>query len=439
MLDILLFVVLPYLALTACIFGSIYRIRKQGLTYTALSSQFLESKALVWGSVPWHIGIILILLAHIIVLVAPGPWKAAMSVQPVLQAVEISGIALSVGCIVGLLVLIVRRIMSSRLQAVSTTMDFVVLLLLLVQVATGLGMALHYKWGAAWAPGSMTPYIWSLFTFNPNIAVIQDMPILVRAHIVGAWLIILVIPFSRLIHMFAVPIEYLFRPPQKVVWTNERRAEAAREHYVEEEARRHFLRAGIGIAAGGALLAVGALDKTWRFFFGPRLSKEEEGEMMELRLKRLQATAEQRKLELERQQSNYILIAKLSELNGTKGKYFTDYSMQPAMAFKDKDGLPILLSAKCTHLGCTVGNDVNAKGQILCPCHVSFFDIETGKPNEGAPAKLPLPLLGWVLMDTKGTVLLERNRAGKITGERNASALAEANVYIARAHAEAVS
>jgi Rieske Fe-S protein len=177
----------------------------------------------------------------------------------------------------------------------------------------------------------------------------------------------------------------------------------------------------------------------FRFFFGPRLSDKEQVEMMETRLKRLQATANQKQLELERQQSKFILIASLSDLNTTQGKYFIDYDMRPALAFRGKDGLPVLLSAKCTHLGCTVGNEVNDQGKILCPCHVSFFDVGSGVPDADAPAKAPLPKLPWVLMDSKGTVIASCTDKGVVSGNTNPAAVKGTNVYVARSNQEMVS
>ena len=61
-----------------------------------------------------------------------------------------AGIALSVLCVVGLAVLALRRLTSARVQAVTTTMDLVVLAVLLVQIVLGLAVAVHYRWGAAW-------------------------------------------------------------------------------------------------------------------------------------------------------------------------------------------------------------------------------------------------------------------------------------------------
>lgn len=432
MIDSLLFIALPYLAIFVGVFGSIYRIRTAPMTYSSLSSQFLESKGLMWGSLPWHIGITIILLAHVIAFLVPGLWQSLVSHQTVLAAVESIGLGLSILCLMGLIVLAVRRLTSAKIQAVTSVMDLVVIVLLLLQVGLGLATAVHCKWGSSWCSGTTTPYLWSLVTFQPDVSYISDLPLVVKAHIVGAWLFIFVIPFSRLLHMFAVPVEYLFRPPQNVVWTNPNHCNVASQNFVNEEARRHFLRAFAGIVFGGFLLSLGTFRNVFYFFFGPRLGRKEETELMELRLSRLESTVGQRKLELERQASNYILVGKLEDLNQETGKYFIDFKMQPAIAFKGKDALPLLISAKCTHLGCTVGNNVDGQGRILCPCHVSYFDIVTGEPNPEAPAKSPLPHLGWVVMDEQGKVLASRDAAGKTDGDIPAQSRAGARVYISK-------
>jgi len=432
MIESFLFGALPYVALFVCIFGSIYRIRTQPISYSSLSSQFLESQGLMWGSLPWHIGILLILLGHFIALLLPGLWHSLMLHSLVLASVEASGLGLSILCVIGLIVLAVRRISSAKIQSVTTPMDLVVLFLLLGQVTLGMVTATMHKWGALWCSATTTPYVWSILTFRPDISFVQDLPIAMRMHIIGAWLLILLIPFSRLIHMFAVPIQYLFRPPQIVEWTSERKEEAAGEIFESEETRRHFMHATIGIGSGLALLSIGIMDKLLRFFLGPRLSQKEESELMEFKLKQLERTAHQKSLELERQENPYILIGTLEELNPTTGKYFIDYKMTPAMAFKGDDGLPNLLSAKCTHLGCTVANQVNSDGKVVCPCHLSYFNIKTGQPDQDAPAKAPLPHLGWVLMDTKGNVLASRTAQGEFTGSIDPTKLQGARVYIAK-------
>ncbi|MCA9813902.1 MAG: respiratory nitrate reductase subunit gamma [Candidatus Obscuribacterales bacterium] len=432
-IDTLFYIVLPYLAVLICIIGSIYRIRREPMTYSSLSSQFLEARGLMWGSLPWHIGITLILLGHVIPFLFPGQWNALVSNKPVLLTIECLGYGLSALCLFGLVVLAARRLVSSRVQKVTTGMDMLVLLLLVFQVILGMMTAMSAQYGSLWCTGTTVPYLWSLVTMTPDVSYIQDLPHVMKAHILGAWLIVLLVPFSRLIHMFSVPLSYLTRPPQNVIWTNPRHEKDKAETFAKDDARRHFIKASCGVLGGITLLSIGALDKIGQFFFGPRLSFNEETELMESKLKRLELTAEQRKLEVERRENEFILVSALKDLDPIEGKYFIDYQMQPAIAFKREDGLPQLISAKCTHLGCTVGNKADNEGKILCPCHVSYFDIKTGVPNQGAPAEAPLPILGWVVLNPKGEVLASREKSGEIKGKINNSDLDSAQVFIRRA------
>ncbi len=203
--------------------------------------------------------------------------------------------------------------------------------------------------------------------------------------------------------------------------------------------RRRFIKAVAATLGGAFLLVIGAADKVFRFFFGPRLSRQAEAKLMNLRLQRLKETERQRSLELEREESDCILVGVLSQLSASEGKYFIDYEMRPGLAFLGSDGLPNLLSAKCTHLGCTVGNAANEQGKILCPCHVSYFNIKTGEPDPGSPAKSPLPHLGWVLKDKSGKIVATRTAEGRTHGTISGDMLKDCDVYISRSEVQSPS
>ncbi|HEY9713839.1 MAG TPA: Rieske (2Fe-2S) protein [Chroococcales cyanobacterium] len=175
--------------------------------------------------------------------------------------------------------------------------------------------------------------------------------------------------------------------------------------------RRGFLKGGLALAAGLGLLSAGALVTVVRYFLRPKLSKQAAEQLGRQRLEHLKTTFEEETLKLERRTQKSIAVAKLSELDATTGKYFVDAEMAPALAFLDGDGLPLLLSARCTHLGCTVGNQVDEKGKILCPCHISYFDIKTGEPSPGSPARRPLPHIAWILKDAGGKNVLASSAA----------------------------
>jgi nitrate reductase gamma subunit len=59
---------------------------------------------------------------------------------------------------------------------------------------------------------------WSLAKLNPNLAAVSAMPLLVKLHIVNAYLVIGYFPFTRLVHVLVVPNPYLWRKPQVVRW-----------------------------------------------------------------------------------------------------------------------------------------------------------------------------------------------------------------------------
>lgn len=205
----------------------------------------------------------------------------------------------------------------------------------------------------------------------------------------------------------------------------------------KENGRRHFLAGFLCLAGGLISISSASVVTILRFVFGKAMSKEKTTELEQERLKLLGQEKELGKLELERQTENEIFIARLSDLDAAKGKYFTDYQMQQALAFLDKDNLPILLSAKCTHLGCTVGSQVDDEGRILCPCHISYFNITTGQPGVGSPAKKPLPHLSWVLKDDSGKVVAKRLQNFPVEGRPDLHDLEKVSVYLLQDSKEA--
>lgn len=441
MVETFLYVGLPYISISILIVGSIYRYRSRKFSYSALSSQMLENRSLLWGSVPFHLGILIIFFGHLVPFLFPTVWHRLTTYYPFLIAAEVTGFVASGLTLFGLSVLAGRRLTSARLQGVTSLMDLVVLGLLLFQTAMGLSVAVGYRWGALWSTGTTTPYLWSLITFQPDSTFIEQLPPVMKIHLVGAWILFLLVPFSRLVHIFSFPFHYIVRPPLKFVWAGVRRLNVP-QHLEEAgrvQGRRSLLKGILGIGGAAALLSAGVFEKLFHFFRGPQMSPAEEIEFLRKRLTRLESTATERTLQLERMQKDRIEVARLSELSPTVGKYFIDYEMRPALAFLGKDGLPILISAKCTHLGCTVGSEVDAQGRILCPCHISYFDIRTGEPNAGSPAKEPLPHLGWELWDEEQRLIAEKSPGESLEGELdNRQQLEHCTVYIAKRFGESV-
>ncbi len=222
-LDMLLFAVLPYLAMVIFLVLTIQRYRSQTFTYSSLSSQFLENQFHFWGMVPFHYGIITVLSGHVVAFLIPRRILAWNSVPLRLYVLEVSALIFGILTIVGLLNLIARRLTDAKAKTVTSTGDWVLLVMLAVQVFSGIYIAIFHGWGSSWFAAAATPYLRSLLTLRPDIAFIAAMPWMVKLHIVNAWIVIGLFPFTRLVHILVVPNPYLWRKPQLVRWNWDRK------------------------------------------------------------------------------------------------------------------------------------------------------------------------------------------------------------------------
>ena len=217
-LDNFLFITLPYLALVVFLIGSIYRYRVVKFSYSSLSSQFLEGRQLFWGVAPFHWGILFLFFGHITALLIPRSVLAFNRVPARLLVLEVTAFAFGLIVLFGLVLLLVRRTTKARIKAVTSHMDYFIEGLLIVEVILGLLVALTVRWGSSWFAAVLTPYLRSIFIFQPDIAAVSALPWLVKLHIIGAFLVVGMIPFSRLVHLLVVPLHYLWRPYQRVIW-----------------------------------------------------------------------------------------------------------------------------------------------------------------------------------------------------------------------------
>ncbi len=213
-----LFLIFPYVAIVLAVVGTVYRLIRRPFTVSSLSSQLLESRKLFWGSVPFHWGIVLILVGHLAALLVPAGFELWNRVPVRLYVLEITGLALALWTLFGLGVLIYRRISVSRIRVVTSRTDVAVLVLLLAQVVTGILIATVYRFGSYWGTGVFVPYLYSLFTLQPRPELVAPLPFALQLHAFLFFVFLVVFPFSRLVHIITVPLQYLTRPFQLVKW-----------------------------------------------------------------------------------------------------------------------------------------------------------------------------------------------------------------------------
>ena len=217
-LDGLLFGILPYVALFTFLLVTIQRYRGQAFTYSSLSSQFLENRQHFYGLVPFHYGILVVLTGHVVAFLLPAEFLWWNSRPLRLYVLESAALIFGILTLVGLLLIMMRRANTGKVRTVTTPADWIVLALLLFQVLGGIYVAIAYPWGSSWFASIASPYLWSLVRLAPDLTAIGALPLAVKLHIANAYLLVLVFPFTRLVHVLVIPNPYLWRRPQVVRW-----------------------------------------------------------------------------------------------------------------------------------------------------------------------------------------------------------------------------
>ncbi len=220
-LNHLLFGIYPYIALAVLAVGSVIRFDREPYSWRSGSSQLLRRKQLMWGSVLFHIGVLFIFFGHLIGLLTPIALFDALGIShgaKQLLAIVAGGIA-GVMAIIGATLLIHRRFFDPRVRANSSFSDNAIILILWLQLALGLSTiplsAQHLDGGEMikfmnWAQG--------IFTFRSGAAGhVADAHIIFKMHLFLGLTILLIFPFTRLVHMLSAPLRYLWRGGYQIV------------------------------------------------------------------------------------------------------------------------------------------------------------------------------------------------------------------------------
>lgn len=216
-----LFGIYPYICLVVLAVGSIVRYDREPYTWRSGSSQLLRRRQLLVGSTLFHVGILIVFLGHLVGLLTPIEVFDAVGIGhgfKQVMAIVVGGIAGGV-CMVGVVMLLHRRLTDPRIRRTSSFSDIAILVLLALQLALGLLTIVvslgHLDGGEmmkfmAWAQG--------IFTFEAGAAAyVADAHWLFKLHLFLGLTIFLVFPFTRLVHMLSMPLRYLWRGGYQVV------------------------------------------------------------------------------------------------------------------------------------------------------------------------------------------------------------------------------
>ncbi len=224
-LNFILFGVMPYVALTVFLVGSIARYERDPFTWKSSSSQLLRRKQLIWGSILFHVGILTVFVGHMVGLFTPVRVLDTLGIPYALKqwmAVLIGGPA-GVAALIGATMLLHRRLFDPRIRVTSSLPDILILGLIWLQLVIGLltitqtlqhmdgeKMVLFMQWSQ------------SVVTWNVNAwTTVVDVHWLYKLHIFLGLIITMLFPFTRLVHIFsgfAAPFRYLLtRPGYQIV------------------------------------------------------------------------------------------------------------------------------------------------------------------------------------------------------------------------------
>lgn len=220
MLNKVLFGVYPYIAFAVCLVGCWIRFDREQYTWKTGSSQMLSNGNMRLASNMFHVGVLFILMGHFVGLLTPEAiYHHFISTQAKQLLAMISGGFFGVVCLIGLLILTERRVNDPRVRASSNSSDIALLLLLLAQLSLGLisitVSAQHLDGSemvllATWAQSIVTLQV------DTGVASIANVNIIYKLHVLLGLTLVLIVPFTRLVHVISAPIWYLFRPYQVV-------------------------------------------------------------------------------------------------------------------------------------------------------------------------------------------------------------------------------
>ena len=214
------FGIFPYIVLVVCIIGCILRYDRDQYTWKADSSQLLRSKDMRVGSNLFHIGILLLFLGHFVGLLTPhAVYENFISAEAKQLMAMTAGGIFGVICFIGMTMLLKRRLFDPRIRATSKPMDLLILLILYVQLILGLATipvsAQHLDGSSMIALANWAQYV---VTFRSGAAeFVLHEPIIFKLHLVLGMAIVLIFPFTRLVHVLSAPVKYLFRPGYQIV------------------------------------------------------------------------------------------------------------------------------------------------------------------------------------------------------------------------------
>jgi nitrate reductase gamma subunit len=204
--DYWLFGVWPYVAATSVLIGPIVRALAAWRSHADLQREFTASLECLWGDPCWRGGVASVLVGHLLILLYPAA-VLAWNRSPIrLLALEGALLAASLLAIGGLTAVLLHNIHRWRARPRAPHAESAVIALAMLVLTSGLLLAIVERWASSWAALTWPPYVTSVVGLNPDVAIVAQMPYLVRLHVASALALITVLPFTPAIALVFYPL-----------------------------------------------------------------------------------------------------------------------------------------------------------------------------------------------------------------------------------------
>jgi nitrate reductase gamma subunit len=201
-----LFGALPYTALAVLCLGLVAR----GLLAPASADEAASAWAMFGGGKIWRAAFAAIALFHLGGVLLPDAVLRWNEVPLRLYLLEGTGFAIglvALGWWAGVMQRYLRR---TGVAAASEIADGALLAVLFVGIGSGLLTAVLYRWGSSWGAATLAPYGASLLRGDPLAPFVEQMPRLVQLHVLSAFALMIVLPFTRAASLATFAAQWAF-------------------------------------------------------------------------------------------------------------------------------------------------------------------------------------------------------------------------------------
>ncbi len=202
-----LWAVYPYICFTLFFIIPIIRMLVRPYSWTTRASGLFGSRLLGYASHLFHWGLLIVLIGHV------AGWVGGLLGLPgwinfFYWSALIGGFAALAGTIAALL----RRFTVPEVRAMSQIDDYLVQLFLIAILGIALyQVVIDQIFGLAY---TAAPWFASVWTLSPQPELMASASLLTKLHVFLALTFFAYFPFTKLVHFWALPINYFVRPYQ---------------------------------------------------------------------------------------------------------------------------------------------------------------------------------------------------------------------------------